>query len=76
METGQRVAGHMEALLNEMHQRLPETYVVVMAILPKASLTALHALPAPIVWPQYVSAWPSACLADQQITRTALPAHL
>ena len=35
METGEDVAGQIEALLHEVHQRLPSTRIVVMAILPK-----------------------------------------
>ena len=35
METGEDVASQMGTLLQEVHQRLPTTRIVVMAILPK-----------------------------------------
>ena len=35
METGENVASQMGTLLQEVHQRLPSTRIVVMAILPK-----------------------------------------
>ncbi len=40
METGEDVASQMGTLLQEVHQRLPTTRIVVMAILPK-----VHVLP-------------------------------
>ena len=35
VETGQKVAEQMQTLLDEFHQHLPFTHIVVMAILPK-----------------------------------------
>ena len=35
VETAEKVAGQMEKLLEEMHRRLPNTHIIVMAILPK-----------------------------------------
>lgn len=35
VETGQKVADQMQTLLDEFHQHLPSTHIVVMAILPK-----------------------------------------
>ena len=34
-QTAEKVAGQMEKLLEEMHRRLPNTHIIVMAILPK-----------------------------------------
>ncbi len=42
-ETAEKVAGQMEKLLEEMHRRLPNTNIIVMAILPKV----LHHIQAP-----------------------------
>lgn len=35
VETGQKVADQLQTLLDEFHQHLPSTHIVVMAILPK-----------------------------------------
>ena len=48
METGESVASQMGTLLQEVHQRLPTTRIVVMAILPKVTVlpTQPYTLPA------------------------------
>lgn len=38
VETGQKVADQMQTLLDEFHQHLPSTHIVVMAILPKGEV--------------------------------------